>query len=63
MDDRYAKALIDELERIGDLLEDILNIELAKREKGGLPPLERTSSRRRPNERRSAKASTEVRRE
>jgi hypothetical protein len=53
--DRYAKSIVDELERIADLLEDLLKLEGVKLQaagfKGDLPE----RARRRPNERRSAR--------
>lgn len=57
MDDRYAKAILDELERVGDLLDDLIKIQTAQFEpKSGLP----TRTRRKPSERRSVRLATEI---
>ncbi len=58
MDDRYAKAIIDELERIGDLLSDLLKLETAKILESGFKGTIPTRTHRRVNEQRSAKVDT-----
>jgi hypothetical protein len=62
MDDRYAEAIVDELERIGDLLQTLVNLQAAKLESEGVTNLPRPIQRH-ANERRSAKARTEGGRE
>lgn len=57
MDNRYAEAIIDELERIGDLLEDLLRLQTARLRKNGLTEIPERL-RRRANERKSTKVNT-----
>lgn len=62
MEDRYAEAIIDELERIGDLLEMLVNLKGAELQSAGVKSLPRITHRR-PGEKRSARIGSEPKRE
>lgn len=62
MEDRYVEAIIDELERVGDLLQDLVKLQAARAAKEGITDLPRQVHRR-ADERRSAKVRSGPRRE
>jgi hypothetical protein len=57
MDDRYVEAIIDELERIGDLLQDLLKLHTLKAIKEGVKEIPHPMYRR-PEDKRSAKVAS-----
>lgn len=61
MEDRYAEAIIDELERIADLLQTLVQLKGAELQEAGLKDLP-LPFHRRADERRSAKAKSEPKR-
>ena len=63
MEDRHAEAIIRELKRIADLLEDMIDIELGKANKAGLTAYLNPIIRRRSDERIAARAKSEEKRE
>jgi len=62
MEDRYAEAIIDELERIGDLLQYMINLQVVRAGQEGIKDIPHQNHRR-PEGRRSVKVGSAPKRE